>query len=102
MEDELVHCASQVLTVLCWLVTVLSILPMAWLIFQPYFKRWSCVERRVTDLLRDTLTPEQFHQLLWRGYLEISSPSESQRVYRLTLLHLRYLLFAQFHDGRSA
>ncbi len=34
-------------------------------------------------LLRDTLTPEQFHQLAWRGYLEIPSPTEPRRVYRV-------------------
>jgi hypothetical protein len=56
---------------------------MVWLIFQPYFKGWSRAERRATDLLRDTLTPEQFHQLLWRGYLEIPSPTEPQRLYRV-------------------
>jgi hypothetical protein len=75
--------ATQVLTSLCWIVIALAISPMVWLIFQPYFKRWSRAERRATDLLRDTLTPEQLHQLLWRGYLEIPSPTDPQRVYRV-------------------
>jgi hypothetical protein len=74
---------SQVLTALCWIVIVLAISPMVWLIFQPYFKGWSRAERRATDLLRDTLTPEQFRQLIWRGYLEIPSPTAPQRVYRV-------------------
>jgi hypothetical protein len=56
---------------------------MVWLILQPYFKGWSRAERRATDLLRDTLTPEQFHQLTWRGYLEIPSPTAPQRIYRV-------------------
>ena len=74
---------SQVLTALCWIIIALAISPMVWLIFQPYFKGWSRAERRATDLLRDTLTPEQFRQLIWRGYLEVPSPTEPQRVYRV-------------------
>lgn len=74
---------SQVLTTLCWIVIALAISPIIWLIFQPYFKGWSRAERRASDLLRDILTPEQLRQLLWRGYLEIPSPTEPQRVYRV-------------------
>ncbi len=44
---------------------------------------WSRAERRAVDLLRDLLTPEQERQLLWRGYLEIPSPTEPRRVYRV-------------------
>ncbi|MBE3559184.1 MAG: hypothetical protein IMW89_08170 [Ktedonobacteraceae bacterium] len=74
---------TQVLTVLCWIVIALAIIPMVWLLLQPYLKGWSRAERRAADLLRDTLTPEQFHQLLWRGYLEVPSPTEPRRVYRV-------------------
>jgi hypothetical protein len=74
---------TQVLTALGWIVIALAISPMVWLIIQPYIKRWSRAERRATDLLRDILTPEQFRQLLWRGYLEIPSPTEPRRVYRV-------------------
>jgi hypothetical protein len=74
---------SQVLTALCWIVIALAISPIVWLLFQPYFKGWSRAERRATDLLHDILTPEQLRQLLWRGYLEIPSPNEPQRVYRV-------------------
>ncbi|QBD79771.1 hypothetical protein EPA93_28850 [Ktedonosporobacter rubrisoli] len=74
---------SQALTVLCWIVIALAISPMVWLIFQPCLKGWSRAERRATDLLRDTLTPEQFRQLSWRGYLEIPSPTAPQRIYRV-------------------
>ncbi|HZT98479.1 MAG TPA: hypothetical protein VFA10_02395 [Ktedonobacteraceae bacterium] len=74
---------TQVLTALGWIVIALAISPMVWLILQPYVKRWSRAERRATDLLRDILTPEQFRQLLWRGYLEIPSPTEPRRVYRV-------------------
>jgi len=74
---------TQVLTALGWIVIALAISPMVWLIVQPYLKRWSRAERRATDLLRDILTPEQFRQLLWRGYLEIPSPTEPRRIYRV-------------------
>ncbi len=74
---------TQVLTALGWIVVALVISPMVWLILQPYFKGWSHAERRATDLLRDILTPEQCHQLVWRGYLEVPSPTEPRRVYRV-------------------
>jgi|SRR6185312_838859 len=73
----------QVLTVLCWTIIALAISPMIWLIFQPYLKGWSCAERRAAHLLRDTLTPEQWRQLVWQGYLEIASPTEPKRIYRV-------------------
>ena len=73
----------QVLSALGWIVIALAISPMLWLIFQPYFKGWSRSERRALDLLRDILTPEQMRQLLWRGYLEVPSPTEPQRIYRV-------------------
>jgi hypothetical protein len=75
--------ASQVLTVLCWIVIALAISPMLWLIIQPYSRGFLRAERRAMGLLRDTLTPEQFHQLAWRGYLEIPSPTEPRRIYRV-------------------
>lgn len=74
---------TQVLTALGWIVVALAISPMIWLLLQPYMKGWSRAERRAADLLRDTLTPEQCRQLVWRGYLEVPSPTEPQRVYRV-------------------
>ncbi len=74
---------TQVLTALGWIVIALAVSPMLWLIFQPYIKAWSRAERKAVDLLRDTLTPEQFRQLLWRGYLEVPSPTKPRRVYRV-------------------
>ncbi len=73
----------QVLSALGWIVIALAISPMLWLIFQPYLKGWSRSERRAADLLRDILTPEQVRQVLWHGYLEVPSPTEPQRVYRV-------------------
>jgi hypothetical protein len=74
---------SQVLTTLCWIIIALAMSPIIWLLFQPYMKGWSRAERRAAGLLRDILTPEQLRQLLWQGYLEIPSPTEPQRVYRV-------------------
>ena len=74
---------QQVLTTLGWVVLALAISPMLWLLFQPYFKGLSRAERRAGNLLRDMLTDEQCRQLAWRGYLEVPSPSTSQRVYRV-------------------
>ena len=73
----------QVLSALGWIVIALAISPMLWLIFQPYLKGWSRAERKASDLLRDILTPEQVRQLLWHGYLEVPSPTEPQRIYRV-------------------
>lgn len=74
---------QQVLTMLGWMVLVLAIAPMIWLIFLPYFRGLSSAERRASSLLHDILTSEQCRQLAWRGYVEIPSPSTSQRVYRV-------------------
>jgi hypothetical protein len=75
--------AAQVLTALGWIVVALAISPMIWLLLQPYMKGWSRAERRAAGLLHDTLTPEQCRQLVWRGYLEVPSPTEPLRVYRV-------------------
>lgn len=71
------------LTALGWIVIALAVSPMVWLIVQPYLRSWSRSERRAANLLRELLTPEQVRQLLWRGYLEVPSPTEPQRIYRV-------------------
>jgi len=74
---------QQVLTMLGWIILALAISPMVWLIFQPYFKGLSSAERRAATLLHEILTAEQCRQLAWRGYVEIPSPSSTQRIYRV-------------------
>ena len=74
---------SLIVSVLCWLVIALAITPILWLFLLPYAKGWVGAERKAAILLRDMLTPEQFRQLLWRGYLEIPSPTEPRRTYRV-------------------
>lgn len=43
----------------------------------------SSADRRARQLLRAVLTHEQYHQLLRWGYIDIPSPSDPQRVYRV-------------------
>jgi hypothetical protein len=74
---------TQVLTALGWIFVALAISPMLWLLLQPHLKGWSRAERRAAELLHAVLTPEQYHQLTWRGYLEVPSPTEPQRIYRV-------------------
>ncbi len=74
---------TQALTVLGWIVIALAVSPMVWLLIQPYLRNWLPAERRAMHLLRDLLTPEQLRQLIWYGYLEIPSPTEPQRMYRV-------------------
>ena len=40
-------------------------------------------EQRAEVLLRDLLSPGQYHQLRRRGYLDIASPSRTNRIYRI-------------------
>ncbi|HET8913963.1 MAG TPA: hypothetical protein VFN23_20990 [Ktedonobacteraceae bacterium] len=75
--------ATQVFTALGWIFVALAISPMLWLLLQPHLKGWSRAERRAAELLHAVLTPEQYHQLTWRGYLEVPSPTEPQRIYRV-------------------
>lgn len=79
----MIFITQQVLTTLGWIVLALAISPMVWLIFQPYFKGFSAAERRAASLLHEILTAEQCRQLAWRGYVEIPSPSSTQRIYRV-------------------
>ena len=43
----------------------------------------SSADRRARELLRAVLTHEQYRQLIQRGYIDIPSPSDPQRVYRV-------------------
>ena len=43
----------------------------------------SSADRRARQLLRAVLTHEQYHQLIRSGYIDIPSPSDPLRVYRV-------------------
>lgn len=45
--------------------------------------KWSGAERRAAELLGAVLTAEQSSQLVWQGYLDIPSPSDPERIYRV-------------------
>jgi hypothetical protein len=49
----------------------------------------SRAERRARQLLRAVLTPDQYHHLIRRGYIDIPSPSHPQRFYRVPKVHGR-------------
>ncbi len=49
----------------------------------------SSADRRARQLLRAVLTHEQYRQLIQRGYIDIPSPSDPQRVYRVPQAHGR-------------
>jgi hypothetical protein len=40
-------------------------------------------EQRSTALLRDLLTEHEYEQVTLRGYLEVASPSNGERIYRI-------------------
>src|SRR5260370_37012955 len=40
-------------------------------------------KRRARQLLSAVLTPEQYGQMIQRGHLDIASPSDPERIYRL-------------------
>lgn len=52
----------------------------------------SRADRRARQLLRAVLTDEQYHQLIKRGYIDIPSPSDPLRVYRVPQAHGRVQL----------
>jgi hypothetical protein len=45
--------------------------------------RWTRAEQQARELLRAVLTPEQYCQLSGQGHIDIASPSNPQRVYRV-------------------
>jgi hypothetical protein len=40
-------------------------------------------KRQANELLHDILTPEQYNQLIQQGYIDIPSPSNPGRIYRV-------------------
>lgn len=86
------------LTVVVWLVIVLAASPMIWLLIQPHVRAWLPAERKATTLLREMLSPEEFRQLTWLGYVDVPSPSDSNRTYRVP----RARGYVQVIDGGRA
>jgi hypothetical protein len=61
---------------------ILALMLFGWLFFDSFLK-WLEPYRRAGKLLRTVLTPEQYRQLMWRGYVDIPSPRDHERVYRV-------------------
>ena len=47
------------------------------------YLRWSEANRRAGELLRAVLTHEQYGQLIQQGYVDIPSPRDPRRIYRV-------------------
>jgi hypothetical protein len=47
------------------------------------YLRWSEANRRAGELLRAVLTHEQYGQLIQQGYVDIPSPRDARRIYRV-------------------
>jgi hypothetical protein len=86
------------LTIVVWFVIVLAASPMIWLLIQPHVRAWLPAERKATSLLREMLSPEEFRQLTWLGYVDVPSPSDSNRTYRVP----RTRGYVQVIDGGRA
>jgi hypothetical protein len=71
------------LTIVVWCVIVLAASPMVWLLIQPHVRAWLPAERRATALLREMLSPDEFRQLTWLGYVDVPSPTDQNRTYRV-------------------
>src|SRR5215469_6335610 len=69
---------ESVLVVLILLVTAILIIGSAY--------QQSAAKRRAGELLRAVLTLEQYNQLIWHGHIDIKSPSNPERVYRVPRL----------------
>jgi hypothetical protein len=86
------------LTVVVWFVIVLAASPMIWLLIQPHVRAWLPSERRAMSLLREMLSSEEFRQLTWLGYVDVPSPSDRNRTYRVP----RTRGYVQVIDGGRA
>ena len=60
----------------------LALILLGWL-FVDSFLKWLEPYRRADRLLRTVLTRAQYRQLMWRGYVDIKSPCDRKRVYRV-------------------
>jgi hypothetical protein len=84
LEDE------QKMLVYVWIgawigITVILCLLLLGQVIGDSFPRWSKADRRARKLLRAILTREQYCQLIQQGYIDIPSPSNPHRVYRVPL-----------------
>src|SRR5262249_47585888 len=48
-----------------------------------FFTERLAADRRAHSLMREVLSSQEYHQLVRHGYVEITSPSMPQRIYRV-------------------
>ena len=63
------------------IVVLLPLLP--WVFISGSYHKRPGAKRRAGELLRAVLTAEQYVQLIWQGYIDIPSPSDPERIYRV-------------------
>jgi len=68
--------------VLCAVASVVLILALGELIAHSSYGRPEA-KRRAGELLRAVLTPDQYGHLMQRGHIDIASPSDPDRIYRV-------------------
>ena len=68
--------------VLCAVASVGLILALGELIAHSSYGR-PAAKRRAGELLRAVLTPDQYGHLMQRGHIDIASPSDPERIYRV-------------------
>jgi len=68
--------------VLCAVASVVLILALGELIAHSSYGR-PAAKRRAGELLRAVLTPDQYGHLMQRGHIDIASPSDPERIYRV-------------------
>jgi hypothetical protein len=64
------------------IIAVLCLGLLGWLAYGRYLK-WLEPRRRANELLRSVLTPKQYRQLMWYCYVDIKSPRDPERIYRV-------------------
>ena len=69
-------------TLIHMIIATLSLVLLGWL-FVHSFLMWLEPRRRAGELLRTVLTRAQYRQLMWHCYIDIKSPCNQERFYRV-------------------
>jgi hypothetical protein len=64
------------------IVLTIAFCVLGWQVVGSY-RTWFSAKLRAEELLRSTLTPEQYRQLTRLGYIDIPSPRDQERTYRV-------------------
>jgi hypothetical protein len=64
------------------IIATLSLVLLRWLFVHSLLK-WLEPSRRADELLRAVLTRAQYRKLMWHCYVDIKSPRDQERIYRV-------------------